>query len=94
MLTERPLATPIAKFMSTPLVTLPATATAAEALQLLAERRIRQLAVVDGNAVLGLVVRARSLRAATGFDAAGQRLAALARATGGRCNGPRPTFAR
>lgn len=55
VLAERPLSTPIAKFMSTPLVTLPATATAAEALQLLAERRIRQLAVVDGNAVIGLV---------------------------------------
>jgi CBS domain-containing protein len=55
VLADRPLTTPIAKFMSTPLVMLPVTATAGEALQVLAERRIRQLAVVDGAKVVGLV---------------------------------------
>ena len=55
VLAGRALDTPVAKVMTTPIVTLPATATAAEALQVLAERRIRQLAVVDGPRVAGLV---------------------------------------
>jgi CBS domain-containing protein len=55
VLAERPLTTPIGKCMTTPLVTLPASATAADALQRLAERRIRQLVVVDGIRVLGVI---------------------------------------
>ena len=54
-LAERPLSTPVGKVMTSPLVSLPATATAADALQLLAERRIRQVAVVDGTWIVGLV---------------------------------------
>lgn len=55
VLPERPLTTPMARVMSTPLATLPASATAAEALQLLAERGIRQVTVVDGGRAVGMI---------------------------------------
>ncbi len=55
VLAGKPLSTPVREVMSAPAVTLPATATAYEALQLIAERAIRQLIVVDGQRVAGLV---------------------------------------
>ncbi len=55
VLAGRPLDTPVGKCMTSPLVTLPATATAADALQCLAERRIRQVAVLDGKRVAGVI---------------------------------------
>ena len=55
VLPERPLTTPMAKVMSTPLATLPSSATAAEALQLLAERGIRQVTVVEAGRAVGMV---------------------------------------
>ena len=55
VLTGKPLSTPTAEVMSAPAVTLPTTATASEALQTMAERGLRQLIVVDGRRVAGLV---------------------------------------
>ena len=54
-LAGRSLDTPLGKVMSSPIVTLPSTATAADALGVLAERRVRQIAVIDGEKTIGLV---------------------------------------
>ena len=55
VLTGKPLSTPTGEVMSAPAVTLPATATAYEAMQTMAERGLRQLIVVDGRRVAGVV---------------------------------------
>ncbi len=55
VLAERPLSTPLAQVMSAPVVTLPATATAYEALNLMAERGIRQIVVVDNGRLRGVI---------------------------------------
>ena len=54
-LPERSLATPLAEVMTTPVVTLEAGATAHEAMHAMAERGIRQVVVVDGGRVKGVV---------------------------------------
>jgi CBS domain-containing protein len=51
----QPLTQPLREVMTAPAVTLPANATAYEALQVMAERGIRQLVVTDGARVAGLV---------------------------------------
>jgi CBS domain-containing protein len=55
VLTGRPLSTPVAEVMTAPAITVAAEATAYEALAIMAERQIRQLIVVDGDQVAGLV---------------------------------------
>jgi len=55
VLTGKPLSTPIAAVMSAPAVTLPAAATASEALQTMAERGLRQIIVLDDRRVAGLI---------------------------------------
>jgi CBS domain-containing protein len=55
VLARLPLTTPLAEVMSQPVVALPATASAYEALQTMAERMIRQICVVDGDALVGIV---------------------------------------
>ena len=54
-LPERSLATPLAEVMTTPVVTLEAGATAHEAMHAMAERGIRQVVVVDGGRVRGVI---------------------------------------
>jgi CBS domain-containing protein len=54
-LPERSLSTPLAEVMTSPIVTLPATATAYEAMHVMAERAIRQIVVVDGGRLKGVV---------------------------------------
>jgi CBS domain-containing protein len=55
VLAGKPLSTSIHDVMTAPAVTLPATATAYEALHVMAERAIRQLIVVEDQRVVGLV---------------------------------------
>ena len=55
LLPEQPLATPVAAVMSTPIVTLPGSATAYEAMHVMAERGIRQVVVVENARLLGVV---------------------------------------
>lgn len=55
VLPGRPLTTPVAEVMTAPVVALPATATAYEAMHLMAERVIRQVAVVDGGRLKGVI---------------------------------------
>ena len=55
VLPERPLTTPVSAAMSAPIVTLPGTATAYEAMHVMAERGIRQVVVVESGRVLGVV---------------------------------------
>jgi CBS domain-containing protein len=55
VLTGKPLSTPVKEVMSSPAATLSATAAAYDALQLMADRAIRQVIVVDGPRVVGLV---------------------------------------
>ncbi|MFO1412605.1 MAG: DUF294 nucleotidyltransferase-like domain-containing protein [Burkholderiales bacterium] len=55
LLPERPLNTPVREVMSTPIVTLPASSTAYEAMHVMAENRIRQVIVVEGGRLLGVV---------------------------------------
>jgi CBS domain-containing protein len=54
-LPERSLATPLAEVLTTPVVTLEAGATAHEAMHQMAERGIRQVVVVDGGRVKGVI---------------------------------------
>ncbi len=54
-LPTRPLTVPLAEVMTAPVVTLPGSATANEALALMAERGIRQIVVADGSRLLGVV---------------------------------------
>ena len=55
VLPERPLETPLAEVMSAPIVTLPASVTAYEALHVMAERGIRQIVVVEGGSIRGVI---------------------------------------
>ncbi len=55
VLPERALSTPIREVMSAPAMTLPASASASEALQESVERNIRQIVVVENGALIGLV---------------------------------------
>jgi CBS domain-containing protein len=54
-LPERSLATPLAEVMSTPIITLPASVTAYEALHVMAEHGIRQIVVVEGGRLFGVI---------------------------------------
>jgi len=55
VLPGRPLTAPLSEVMSSPIVMLPGSATAHEALHVMAERAVRQLVVVDGDRLLGAV---------------------------------------
>lgn len=55
VLPERSLATPVADVMSTPIITLPGSATAYEAMHVMAERGIRQVVVVESGRLRGVV---------------------------------------
>jgi CBS domain-containing protein len=55
VLPERPLATPVSEVMSTPIVTLPASVSAYEALHVMAERGIRQIVVVENGRLHGVI---------------------------------------
>jgi len=55
VLTGRRLDAPLADVMTAPLVTLPASATASEAMHVMAERGIRQIAVVDNGRLCGVI---------------------------------------
>ncbi len=55
VLPGRGLDAPVADVMTTPLVTLPASATASEAMHVMAERGVRQLVVVDNGRLCGVV---------------------------------------
>ena len=55
VLAGKALSTPVSDVMTSPAVTLPASASAHEALQLMADGGIRQVVVVDGAHVAGLV---------------------------------------
>jgi len=55
LLPERPLTLPVSDVMSSPIVTLPGSATAYEAMHLMAERGIRQIVVVEGGRLLGVI---------------------------------------
>ncbi|HET9045601.1 MAG TPA: DUF294 nucleotidyltransferase-like domain-containing protein, partial [Casimicrobiaceae bacterium] len=63
-LAERPLTAPIGDVMTTPVVTLPSTATAHDALGAMAEHAVRQVIVADGARLVG-VVNERDLFALT-----------------------------
>ncbi len=54
-LPERSLATPVSEVMSAPIVTLPASVTAYEALHVMAERGIRQIVVVENGRLHGVI---------------------------------------
>lgn len=55
VLTQRSLTTTLAEVMTAPVVTLPATASAYEAMQTMAEHVVRQIGVVDGKSLIGIV---------------------------------------
>ena len=55
LLRERPLTIPVAEVMTAPIVTLPGSATAYEAMHSMADRGIRQVVVVDGGRPLGVI---------------------------------------
>ncbi len=55
VLPQLPLATPLAEVMSSPIVTLPASVTAYEALHVMAEREVRQIVVVEGGRLHGVI---------------------------------------
>ncbi|MET0441157.1 MAG: DUF294 nucleotidyltransferase-like domain-containing protein, partial [Casimicrobiaceae bacterium] len=55
VLPGRPLDTPVREVMSSPIVTLPGSATAYEAMHVMAERAVRQVVVVDGGRALGAI---------------------------------------
>ena len=50
-----PLSAPLIEVMSSPIVTLPASATSYEAMHVMAERVVRQIVVVDGGRAIGAV---------------------------------------
>jgi CBS domain-containing protein len=64
VLPELPLATPVSEAMSAPIVTLPASSTAYEAMRVMAERGIRQIVVVENSKLVG-VINERDLFALT-----------------------------
>jgi CBS domain-containing protein len=55
VLPGRPLTTPLADVMTSPVVTLPGSSTAYEAMHVMAERGVRQVAVVENGALRGVV---------------------------------------
>jgi CBS domain-containing protein len=55
VLPRRPLDTPLSAVMSTPIVTLPASVTAYEALHVMADHGIRQIVVVEAGRLLGVI---------------------------------------
>ena len=55
VLPGRSLAAPLAEVMTSPIVTLPASATAYEAMHVMAERGVRQLVVVESGRLQGVV---------------------------------------
>lgn len=55
VLAERPLSSPVSSVMSAPIVTLPGSATAYEAMHVMAARGIRQVVVVESGRLLGVV---------------------------------------
>jgi len=55
VLPQRPLSTPLAEVMTSPVVTLPASASAYDALNVMAGRAIRQVVVVEGGQLRGVV---------------------------------------
>jgi len=55
VLPERSLATPVSEVMTSPIVTMPASSTAYEAMHVMAERGIRQIVVVDNGRLAGVV---------------------------------------
>ena len=55
VLPGRPLTAPVSEAMSTPIVSLPGSATAYEAMHVMAERGIRQVVVVEGGRLMGVV---------------------------------------
>jgi CBS domain-containing protein len=63
-LAGRPLTAPIAEVMTMPVVTLPSTATAHDAMGVMAEHGVRQVIVADGTTLVG-VVNERDLFALT-----------------------------
>ena len=63
-LKQRPLSTPLADVMSSPVITLPPTATAHDAMGTMAEHAVRQIVVVDGKQPIG-VINERDLFALT-----------------------------
>ncbi len=87
VLPGRPLDTPLAEVMSAPVVTLPAAATAYEAMHVMAQRGVRQIVVVDNGAPLGVVnerdlfaLQRVSMRQVNEGLAAADSIAALQRA--------------
>jgi CBS domain-containing protein len=54
-LRDVPLTTPLAEVMTAPVVTLPGSATAYEAMHVMAERSIRQVVVVENGRALGVI---------------------------------------
>jgi CBS domain-containing protein len=55
VLPERPLTTPLAEVMTSPVVALPGSATAYEAMHVMAEREVRQVVVVDAGRLVGVI---------------------------------------
>jgi CBS domain-containing protein len=55
VLTDRPLATSLAEVMTSPIVTLPGSATAYEAMHVMAEHGIRQVVIVENGRLLGVI---------------------------------------
>jgi len=55
VLPERALSLPVAEVMTSPIVTLPGSATAYEAMHVMAERGIRQIVVVENARLLGVI---------------------------------------
>jgi CBS domain-containing protein len=55
VLTGAPMDTPLSDLMSAPIVTLPGSATAYEAMHVMAEHGVRQVVIVDGGRLLGVI---------------------------------------
>ena len=55
VLTDRSLTTPLAEVMTSPIVTLPGSATAYEAMHVMAENGIRQIVIVENGRLLGVI---------------------------------------
>ncbi len=55
VLTDRSLATKLAEVMTSPIVTLPGSATAYEAMHVMAENGIRQIVIVENGRLLGVI---------------------------------------
>jgi CBS domain-containing protein len=55
VLTDRALTAPLAEVMTSPIVTLPGSATAYEAMHVMAEHGIRQIVIVENGRLLGVI---------------------------------------